>query len=346
MNREIYDAALALACRGAAESGFLNGRRVLITGATGLIGSFLVESLLWLNDHAGAGVRVCAAARSAERMSARFGGQMARGDLIHVPYDAGKSVDFDFDVDYIVHAACSAHPMAYSTDPAGTMRANLLGTLELLEYQRRHPGAVLLFLSTGEIYGENPELPEGFGEEDRGWVDPMLPRSCYPESKRAAETLCAGYAAQYGCDARVARLCHVYGPTFTPSNSRADAQFIRRALAGEDIVMKSAGSQVRSFCHVADAASALLTILERGQAGLAVNVANRRSVASIREYAETLAEIAGVRVVFDLPPEAERAGYSRVTRAVLNPARLEGMGWSGAYALREGLEQTYRALKE
>ncbi len=198
-------------------------------------------------------------------------------------------------------------------------------------------------LSTGEVYGENPTFEAGFSEADHGWIDTMTPRACYPESKRAAETLVASYRAQYGVDALVARLCHVYGPTFTSSNSRADAQFIRKALAGEDIVMKSAGSQVRSFCYVSDAARAIFTLLERGAAGEAYNVANRRSVASIRQYAETLAGIAGVRLAFDLPPETERAGYTKITRAVLNPAKLEALGWTARYDLKAGLEETYRA---
>ena len=195
-------------------------------------------------------------------------------------------------------------------------------------------------------YKRFSNLSDGFSESDYGWLDPMLPRACYPESKRAAETLCASYAAQYGVDALVARLCHVYGPTFTPTNSRADAQFLRKALAGEDIVMKSAGSQVRSFCYVADAVNALMTLLAKGESGQAYNVANRNSVASIRQYAETLADIAGVKVVFDLPPEMEKAGYTKITRAVLNPAKLEGLGWSARYDLREGLTETYNCCKE
>ena len=148
-----------------------------------------------------------------------------------------------------------------------------------------------------------------------------------------------------GVDALVARLCHVYGPTFTSANSRADAQFIRKALAGEDIVMKSTGSQVRSFCYVADAVSALLTLLVKGGRGQAYNVANRNSVASIRQYAETLADIAGVKVAFDVPPEAEKAGYTKITRAVLNPAKTEALGWRPQFDLREGLTATYRCCK-
>ncbi len=344
-NREIYDRSLASACAGAGESGALDGKRFLITGATGLVGSFLADALIFMNETRGAGIEIYAAGRREEGVRARFGESFGRPYFHYLPYDAAKPIGFDAPVDCVVHAACSAHPLAYSKDPVGTMQANLVGTMNLLEYLRGQENARLLFLSTGEIYGENPDLPNGFSETDHGWVDSMLPRSCYPESKRAAETLCAAYAAQYGVDAVVARLCHVYGPTLTSANSRADAQFLRKALAGEDIVMKSAGSQVRSFCYAADAVGAILTLLAAGGRGQAYNVANRDSVASIREYAETLADIAGVKVVFDLPPEAEKAGYTKITRAVFDAAKLEALGWQPRYTLREGLEATYASLK-
>ena len=342
-NEQYYEKSLSAAISGVGSA--LNGRRVLITGATGLIGSFLAEALARLNETAGANIEIYAAGRSEAGIRNRFGALADAPRFHYVPYDATKPVSLDFEPDFIVHAATSAHPMAYATDPVGTMRANLFGAMELLEALRGQGRGRFLMLSTGETYGENPDLPDGFSETDHGWIDPMLPRACYPESKRAAETLCASYAAQYGVDALVARLCHVYGPTFTPSNSRADAQFIRKALAGEDIVMKSTGSQVRSFCYVADAVNALMTLLALGERGQAYNVANRASVASIREYAETLADIAGVKVVFDLPPEVERAGYTRITRAVLNPAKLEGLGWRARYDLRAGLEETFRCCE-
>lgn len=322
-------------------NGRLNGKRVLITGATGLIGSFIVDMLAWVNETENADIRIFAAGRSEDSMYARFGNMMDEPYFTFVRYDARNNVNFDFTADYVFHAACSAHPLAYATDPVGIMQANLVGTMQLLEYMRRCPEARFVFLSTGETYGENPDLPDGFSETSQGYVDPMNPRSCYPESKRGAETLCASYAAQYGVNARVARLCHVYGPTITGNNSRADAQFLRRALAGEDIVMKSTGSQVRSFCYVADAVRGLFTIMLDGEAGNAYNVANRNSVFSIRDYAETLAKIADVQLAFDLPPEAEKAGYSKVTRAVLDPAKLEKLGWQGEYSLEKGLKHTF-----
>jgi len=335
----LYEKDLSAAA--SALKGRFNGKSVLITGATGLIGSFMVDTLAWLNETEGAGIRIYAAGRSEEGVIARFGDMTDEPYFYFVQYDARRPVKFDFTPDYVFHAACSAHPMAYATDPVGIMQANLIGTMQLLEYLRGLPDAGLVFLSTGETYGENPDLPDGFSETSHGYVDPMNPRSCYPESKRGAETLCASYAAQYGVNARVARLCHVYGPTITRDNSRADAQFLRKALAGEDIVMKSTGSQVRSFCYVADAVDALFTIMLDGENGNAYNVANRNSVASIREYAEVLANAGKVNLAFDLPPEAEKAGYSKITRAVLNPAKLEAMGWQPEYSLEKGLEHTY-----
>ncbi len=345
MFNDNYARSLAAACGDIPGLRALKGSRVLITGATGLIGSCLADALLLLNADRGMEIEIYAAGRSEVGMRARFGATMDEPRFHFVPYDAVKPPVFDFEADYVVHAATSAHPLAYATDPVGVMQANIVGAMNLLEALRGWGRGRFLLLSTGETYGENPVFPEGFSETDTGYIDTMRPRSCYPEGKRAAETLCACYAAQYGVDAVVARLCHVYGPTFTPSNSRADAQFLRNALNGRDIVMKSAGSQVRSWCYVADAVCALLTLLLRGEAGQAYNVANRQSVASIREYAQTLADISGVQLVFELPPEVEKAGYTQVSRAVLNPAKLEGLGWRPRFGLREGLEESFEACR-
>ena len=248
--------------------------------------------------------------------------------------------------DYIIHAASNAHPKAFSADPVGTMLANILGVRNLLERLRAQGHGRLLFVSTGEIYGDNPAIRDGFAETDFGKIDSMNPRACYPESKRAAETLCASYLSQYRVDSVVARLCYVYGPTITNENSRADAQFLRNALSKTDIIMKSAGAQVRSYCYVADAARALITILSGGESGSAYNVANRAAVRSIREYAEALAKVAGVQVKFETPEDAEKRGYSTVSRAVQKPDRLEALGWKPLFSFEEGIEHTFRIIEE
>lgn len=339
-NHPLYRADLNAALESLPAPDALRGSSVLITGATGLIGAALTDALTMLNERFGLGMRLIALSRNPARCEGRFSGaEMIACDLTRPGAQLPKA-------DYIIHAASNAHPMAFSADPVGTMLGNFQGMLTLIEHLRACGGKRLLFTSTGEIYGENPDVENGFTEDSFGKIDSMNPRACYPESKRAAETLLASAVKQYGLDGVVARLCYVYGPTITESSSRADAQFLRKALAGEDIVMKSAGSQLRSYCYAADAVGALLTILIRGETGMAYNVANRASNHTIREYAETLADLAGVRVVFDLPPEAERQGYSTVSRAVQNPTRLENLGWKPRFSLEQGLAHTLNILKQ
>lgn len=319
----------------------LKGKTVAVTGSGGLIGTYLMYALDAINRQLYPKMQLIALCRNPESTRARLS---AIENLRCLEYDACLPLKVPFRADYIFHAASNAHPLAFSTDPVGTMQANILGTMNLLELIRQSSGRFILF-STGEIYGEKPELTEGFDEHSFGSVDPMSPRACYPESKRTAETLCAAYAQQYGVDALAARLTYVYGATITEQNSRADAQFLRKALSGEDIVLKSTGSQIRSYCYAADAVSALLTLMLRGETATAYNIANPSCAVSIRHYAETMAELANVKLVFDLPPESERMGYSTVTRAVLKADRLTALGWQAEYDLRSGLDRTLKICK-
>lgn len=318
----------------------LTDKTIAVTGAGGLIGRYMLYALDAINRAHHLNLRLIALCRDPKRTAPRLAGI---DHLTYLKYDARLPLDAPLEADYILHAASNAHPIAFSGDPVGTMQANVLGTMNLLEAARRC-NARFLLCSTGEIYGENPDV-EAFSETDFGMVNPMNPRSCYPEGKRAAETLCACYAAQYGVHAMAARITYTYGPTITDTNSRADAQFLRRALAGESIVLKSSGSQVRSYCYAADTVSALITLLLKGEAGQAYNVANPACSVCIRDYAETLARIAGVAVAFDLPPEQEKNGYSRVNRAVLNADKLMALGWQPRYDLATGLAHTIEICK-
>lgn len=340
MNREIYLRDVDRAIQALPDVQKLRSARILITGATGLVGAFLTDCLLALSDQNALDLRLYALCRNAARAKERFGERVNA-----IAADVSEETALP-ECDYIIHAASNAHPKAFSADPVGTMLANILGVRNLLEHLRAQGHGRLLFVSTGEIYGDNPAIRDGFSETDFGKIDSMNPRACYPESKRAAETLCASYLSQYRVDSVVARLCYVYGPTITNENSRADAQFLRNALSKTNIIMKSAGAQVRSYCYVADAARALITILSGGESGSAYNVANRAAVRSIREYAETLAKVAGVQVKFETPEDAEKRGYSTVSRAVQKPDRLEALGWKPLFSFEEGIEHTFRIIEE
>jgi len=301
--------------------------KILVTGATGLIGAALIDEIESRGHTAISAVR-----------------DISRAKGMAVKYDASLPVDFgNIRADWVIHAACSAHPMAYSTDPAGVMRANITGTMNLLDWCC-DKGANFLFLSSGEVYGTDGAPEGGYTEEMKGAFDTSAPRACYPVSKIAAENMCASWAKQYNVGTCVSRLCHVYGGKISPSNTRADAQFLRRAASGEDIIMKSSGEQIRSYMYVKDAARGLLTLIENGARGV-YNVSTSET-ASVRDYAETLAKLAGVKVVFENPSDAERAGYSRVPRAVLNPSKIAALGFRCEYSLEQGLAETLNEYRQ
>ena len=307
-----------------------------------MIGSSFTDLLLDLNRTFGTEINIWVLGRGRNALQKRFSPDVSlhviEGDVIGIALA-------DLNVDYIIHAASPAHPLAYSRTPVDVMKANLLGTINMLELARRS-GARVLFISSGEIYGVSNDPDSCFKESEYGYIEISNPRSCYPESKRAAETLCASYHAQFSVDTVAARLCHVYGAAITDNNSRADAQFLRNAVKHEDIVMKSPGSQVRSFCYVRDAVTGLLYVLLRGCSGEAYNVANRKSIATIHRYAEILAAVSGVKIRNEFPSEDELKGYTKVSRAVLDASKLEGLGWIPQYDLESGLRETYTCLLE
>ncbi len=333
-------------------------KNILITGANGLIASVLTDRLAHLNMVDNAGIELYALVRNQEKAERRFPDYVGQSWFHIIIQDVceplqeslleskNESHQGSIKPDYIIHAACNAHPLAFSKDPVGTMKANLLGTMQLLEYARVHGIMKFLYISSSEIYGENPIYENGFTEDSWGRIDSMNSRACYPEGKRAAETLCASYADQYSIPINVVRPGYIYGGQITQDNSRADAQFFRRAAAGEDIIMKSTGSQIRSYCYVEDAVSAILTVLTKGIAGEAYNIANRNSNVSVKEFAQTIADCAGVDLKFEIPKDEEARGYSKVTRAVLAPDKLEQLGWSAGYSLKEGVKESLGHMKK
>lgn len=301
----------------------LSGCNILITGATGLIGSCLVEVLMSRPE---IGYHVYASGRNEERAKERFMDFVQNPYFHFFKYDVMKPLEGDTDFQFIIHAASNASPNSFATKPVEVIKANIDGVANLMDYGLQHGLKRFLFISSGEVYGEGNGRV--FTEDYSGYVNPTSPRSCYPSSKRAAETLCVSYGAEYGIDTVIARPCHTYGPHFTESDNRVYAQFIRNVLNGEDIVMKSTGAQFRSWCYVVDCVSAILHILLKGENGQAYNIADESSNISIRELAEMIAEIGGKSVVTDLPSDSEKAGYNVVTKSVFDIEKLKELGWS------------------
>lgn len=322
----------------------LKNSKILITGASGTIGSFIVDLLLRYNQLNNAMIKIYVAGRKPDKLIDMFG-SWNDDNLVVYPYDVNKEISFNEDIDYIIHAAGNAHPMAFNGDPVGTIIGNINGTYKLLEYGRTHSAKRFMYVSSGEVYGLGDISLDEFEEDYAGYVDTSSARSCYPSSKRATENLCASYSEQYGFETVIVRPCHTYGPGITPTDSRANVQFIRNVLNNEDIVMKSAGTQMRSYNYIADCAAAMLTVLLKGKKGEAYNIANPDNRVTIAQLAGIIARKAGRKVVFENPTEVDIANRTPIAKQVLSSKKVEALGWTGAFSIDRGIEHTLDILK-
>lgn len=316
----------------------LRGKSVLVTGATGLLGVHLIDALMALGE-----VTVIAVGRSRERAAGRLGEHLSSPLFRFVEQDVQRAFPEDITADYIIPLASNTHPLAYSQYPAETMLINLRGAEHALELARRC-GATVLYPSTVEVYG-NARGDDMFTEDYTGQLNLSTSRACYSESKRSCEALCQSYAAEYGVKVRIARLSRVFGPTMLMSDTKASSQFIRKALDGEDIVLKSEGNQFFSYTYATDAVAAMLHIMLNGEDGTAYNIANDSCNVHLRDFAGLCAELCGRDVVFDLPSESERKGYSVAMNAILDTTRLRTSGFSPSYTMRDAVARTIHILK-
>ena len=316
----------------------VSGWRVLVTGAGGLIGSAVVDLLI------SAGCRcVYAAGRNVAKLKARFAGAESVVKPVH--YEALRPLEFSESVDVVIHAASPAAPGDFMSAPVDTLVSNVTGLHELLTYATRCQAKKVVYISSSEVYGlKSSEEP--FTENSYGIVDPVNPRSCYAEAKRAAEALCVAAQRQMGINASIVRPGHIYGPTAKSTDGRVSSLFAYQAARGQDLALKSDGAQIRSYCHCLDCASAILHVAAFGQAAQAYNVSNRDSVLSIRQMAEILAQAGGVKVRFDAPKDDDRKRFNPMPNSSLNAERLEQLGWRGQVSAEIGLTETVQILRQ
>lgn len=320
----------------------LRGRTVFVTGACGLIGSCLADAVLHLSRAQDLGTRVLLGARDIGRLVDRF--RYWEGSYMPVVYDAMSYELPDEPVDFVFHCASNAHPGAYASRPVETAMTNVLGTYSLLSKLARDGRGRMVYVSSSEVYGRRASA-EPYREGDCFPVESLDSRSCYPVSKRLAENLCASFAAEYGVDSVIVRPGHVFGPTQTPRDDRAHAQFAREAAAGRPVVMKSAGTQFRSYCYVADCASAMLHVALSGEQGEAYNIANPDSDCTIAELARVMADAGGVGLVRAEATAEEKRGYARMDNSALDSTKLRALGWRGSFSLERGAVRTIELLR-
>lgn len=318
----------------------LQGKTVLVTGATGFIGSFIIHSLMRKNETDGLGVKILALVRNADRARAAYGEYEKEGSLSFIEQDVCVPLPTDKRADYIIHCASNAAPKEYSLYPVETMKTNFYGTLNLLDYAKAVGAESFLYVSTIEVYGTTHGI-DSIDENTYGEIDAMKVRSCYPLSKKGCETLSISYADEYGVNVKIGRLSYIFGPGMKPGDSKIVAVFPKCIADGENIVMKSKGEQLRSYTYVTDAITGLLTVLLDGESGNAYNIASKLCITTIAGIAHTLVDSypeKGLKVIFDLPTDAEAKGFSLIENAVLSSEKLESLGWQPQTDLVTGLK--------
>lgn len=314
----------------------------LVTGASGLIGSCIID-LLMLANVKGANNKVYALGRSRKKLESRFPDYVGNPNFVIIEQNICQPIDETLQFDYILHGASNADPISYAKYPVETMTTNIMGAYNILEYGRKHTSCRILLMSTFEVYGNTGS--DIYVEPDAGVIDFNIFRACYPESKRSMEILSRCYVSEYNVNVRVARLSSIYGPTMAADDSKAHAQFLRNALAGKDIVLKSEGLPRRTYTYVVDAITGLLCVLFRGVVAESYNISNEKAIASISEVAKICAEIAGTKVIFDIPSELEAKGFSKPQNCILDNGKLKSLGWQGNYTVKKGFDECYKILK-
>ncbi len=318
----------------------LSHKTILVTGATGLIGSTIVHALLYANQKRGLNLTVLALVRDRRKASVRFSEYEQDSSLQLLVGTVEELPAIDGRVDYIIHGASQTASKAFIQQPVETILTAVQGTLNILELAKSKKSEGMVYLSSMEAYG-HPQKGHKVTETDAGALSPLDVRNSYPISKQQCEALCCAYASEYGVPAVVARLTQTFGPGVDYDDNRIFAYFGRCVLEKQDIVLKTKGETERSYLYTADAVTAVLTILLGGEPGSAYNLADESTYCSIAEMAEMLAETAGIRVRFDIQ-DAAANGYLSTLYMNLDTARLRALGWSVLYG--GGLSEIYRRM--
>lgn len=299
--------------------------------------------LLMLANSNGTHNHIYALGRSYEKMKKRFEVYVENEYFHIIEQNICNAFLDEYRFDYIVHGASNADPVTYAKYPVETMLTNIQGGIKILEYGRKNHDCKITILSTFEVYGNTGN--DKYKETDVGLLDFNMLRSCYPESKRSIELLSSCYAEEYGINTNIARLCSIYGPTMQADDSKAHAEFLKNAINNKNIILKSNGIQRRTYCYVIDAVTGILTVLFQGKGNEKYNISNENAIASIADIAKTIASIAGLKVIFDLPSKIETKRYLKPQDCILDNLKLRNLGWIGKYNIIDGFTECYNILK-
>lgn len=323
----------------------------LITGATGLVGSLLIKTLLYCNSVHNLNIKIIAVVRNKEKAEGIFEEFQSQGVVEYKIMDLAKDeLKVDSYVNYIIHGAAVTTSKIMVSDPVGTIQTALLGTESVLKLASKKNVESMVYISSMEIYGQ----PQGnmgtkTREDELGYIDLTNVRSCYPEGKRMCECMCTAYAKQYNVNVKSARLAQTFGPGILPGENRVFAQFARSVLSGTDIILHTKGDSEGNYVYTRDAVLGILLLLTEGEAGQAYNIANEKCHLTIKQMAEMVAaDIADnrIKVVVDLPEDAQKLGYAPGVKLWLNSEKIRQLGWKPEVEMKEAYERMINWMEQ
>lgn len=343
MNRIVAEDVASIAKQGYINWQALASSRILVTGASGFIASYIVHLLMYLSDTLD--LQVFALVRNKERACLKFNDYINNDRFELIVQDVNTFKEYSDRIDYVIHAASQASPKYYGVDPVGTLSANVLGTYNLLNIAAEKKVKKVLFVSGGEIYGAPSKIPTA--ESDYGYLDHLSVRACYAESKRMAENMCVCFGAQYQVPYNIVRLYHTYGPGVDLQDGRVFADFVRNVIEGENIVLNSDGQATRAFCYIADVVAGIFCVMLNGQPGECFNLGSDQET-RIVDLAEILVRLypeKKLQVIFN-HRKRDDISYlaSPISKACPDINKIKGLGWEPRMSVREGFRRTIESI--
>ena len=313
----------------------LNNKSVLVTGATGLIGSLLVKALLYSADNNSADITIGAFIRNKDKADKVLGNlKKDHPNLVYEIGDLSDGLNLSRRYDYIIHAASATGSKDFIEKPVETILTTVESTKNFLKYAKENGIDSMVYISSMEVYGEIPH--ETVKEEDFGLLNWMNLRSSYPQSKRLAETLCLSYCSEYGVPVKIVRPTLTFGPGVSKEDNRVFAQFARAVINKTDITLLTKGGTKRDYLYTADAVKGILTILLSGKNGEAYNLSNQDSYCTILEMAQMCCGLANneISVRFDLDPEKSKC-YPKEQKIQLDNSKYQALNNSSKTSIKD-----------
>lgn len=324
----------------------LEGKSILVTGATGLIGSQIVFALDQYNQLNDGKIKIYALVRNAEKAEKIFENH---GEYVKVVVgDIRSAIAIEDEIDYIIHGASMTSSKEFVDYPVETILTGMTGTDNVLRFAREKNVKSMVYLSSLEVYGVTDPDKKSVKEAEYGYIDQLVPRSSYSEGKRMAECLCISYGHEYGVPVKIARLSQTFGPGVSYSDNRVFAQFARCAIEGENIVLKTKGETFRNYCYIRDAITGILCVLLKGKLNEAYNIANKETGISICDMAHLVADDIAqkqINVVFDIAEDLSKFGYGPTIKIALDTDKIEKLGWKAEVGIKDAFERMINSMR-